>query len=74
MQGIPPWATVPPAANTISGNYGLQNELALIPGQDNWRWCTKCQGLAYAGNPTMGACPAGGQHDHAGSGNYTLIT
>jgi hypothetical protein len=23
--------------------------------QDNWRWCNKCQGLAYAGNPTVGA-------------------
>src|SRR5207342_2555562 len=41
--------------------------------QDNWRWCNKCQGLAYAGNPTVGACPAGGTHDHAGSGNYTLL-
>jgi hypothetical protein len=41
--------------------------------QDNWRWCNKCQGLAYAGNPTVGACPAGGTHDHAGSGNYILV-
>jgi rubrerythrin len=41
--------------------------------QDNWRWCNKCQGLAFAGNPSPGACPAGGTHDHAGSGNYRLI-
>ena len=38
--------------------------------QDNWRWCNKCQGLAYAGNLSLGACPAGGTHDHSGSGNY----
>jgi hypothetical protein len=41
-------------------------------GQDNWRWCNKCQGLSYAGNPSMGPCPAGGVHDHVGSGDYAL--
>jgi hypothetical protein len=41
-------------------------------GQDNWRWCNKCQGLAYAGNPSRGPCPAGGNHDHSGSSNYNL--
>ena len=41
-------------------------------GQDSWRWCNKCQGLAYAGNPALGPCPAGGNHDHGGSGNYSL--
>ena len=40
--------------------------------QDNWRWCNKCQGLAYAGNPSLGPCPAGGMHDHSGSGDYML--
>jgi hypothetical protein len=59
-----------------SGNYVLA---ARLPGnlpldtQDNWRWCNKCQSLAYAGDASsLGACPAGGQHDHAGSGNYLL--
>ena len=42
-------------------------------GQPNWRWCNKCQGLSFAGNLTPGQCPAGGNHDHAGSGNYDLI-
>jgi hypothetical protein len=42
--------------------------------QDNWRWCNKCQGLAYAGNAYPGACPAGGEHDHNGSGDYALTT
>ena len=41
--------------------------------QDNWRWCTKCQGLTFAGNPQPGSCPAGGTHDHKGSGNYKLL-
>jgi hypothetical protein len=41
--------------------------------QDNWRWCNKCQGLAFAGNPSLGPCPAGGQHNHTGSGDYVLV-
>jgi hypothetical protein len=41
-------------------------------GQDNWRWCHKCQGLYYAGNPGS-VCPAGGAHDHTGSGNYDIV-
>ena len=58
-----------------SENYALiQNSPGSIPlTQDNWRWCSKCQGLAFGGNPSPGACPAGGTHDHAESANYTLI-
>ena len=41
--------------------------------QDNWRWCNKCQGLAFAGFPSQGACPAGGLHNHFLSGDYVLI-
>jgi len=41
--------------------------------QNNWRWCNKCQALTFAGSPTLGECPAGGQHDHTGSGDYALI-
>ncbi|MBC8116295.1 MAG: hypothetical protein H7062_18050 [Candidatus Saccharimonas sp.] len=41
------------------------------PGQSNWRWCSKCQGLWFGGNPA-GKCPAGGNHTKVGSGNYTL--
>ena len=40
--------------------------------QDNWRWCNKCQGLAFAGFPSQGACPAGGLHNHFLSGDYVL--
>jgi len=41
-------------------------------GQTNWRWCHKCQGMYFGGSATQGVCPAGGQHDHTGSGNYDL--
>jgi len=40
--------------------------------QSNWRWCNKCQLVAFAGNASPGPCPAGGNHNHTGSGNYTL--
>ena len=40
--------------------------------QENWRWCHKCQGLFFAGNPGS-HCPAGGAHDNAGSFNYVLV-
>jgi hypothetical protein len=40
--------------------------------QDNWRWCNKHRALALAGNGSLGACPAGEQHNHTGSGNYVL--
>jgi hypothetical protein len=42
--------------------------------QDNWRWCSLCQLLAFAGNGTSGACPArnGGGHSLTSSYNYVL--
>ena len=46
---------------------------ASLGGQYNWRWCKKCQGLAFAANASLGACPAGGNHDHTGSGDYILV-
>jgi len=39
--------------------------------QDNWRWCSKCQSLAFAGG-NEGICPAGGKHDQRTSYNYVL--
>ncbi len=41
--------------------------------QRNWRWCSKCQGLWFAGNPSSGKCPAGSTHIKTGSGNYSLV-
>jgi len=39
--------------------------------QANWRWCRKCQGLFFGGNPGS-QCPVGGAHDSTGSGDYHL--
>jgi len=61
--------------HTGSGEYVLAirgNGAVPQDSQDNWRWCKKCQVLAFAGNSSAGGCSAGGLHDHAGSGNYVL--
>lgn len=41
--------------------------------QGGWRWCWKCQGLFFAGNPSQGACPAGSSHDPSQSGQYDML-
>jgi hypothetical protein len=41
--------------------------------QPGWRWCSKCQGLAFGGNGGPGWCPAGQRHNHAGSLNYHIF-
>jgi hypothetical protein len=41
--------------------------------QNGWRWCYRCQGLFFAGNPSQGACPAGGSHDASQSGHYAML-
>ena len=38
--------------------------------QTSWRWCHKCEGLFFTGNPSQGRCPAGGSHDAGQSGEY----
>lgn len=59
---------------TGSGDYTLELTPALVSGQGDWRWCQKCQGLYFNGNPAAGVCPAGGAHDVTGSGDYVLQT
>jgi hypothetical protein len=62
-----------------SGNHDIANwdRYTLMvdrpdkPGQPNWRLCSKCKGLFFAGDPSS-VCPGGGAHDAAGSGNYTI--
>jgi hypothetical protein len=39
--------------------YTLVYNTPKAPGQSNWQWCNKCQGLCFAGNSTLGLCPAG---------------
>jgi hypothetical protein len=60
---------------TGSGNYSLVHSAAVTPvnHQSGWRWCSKCQGLWFSGNPTDGRCPAGGPHSSQPSGNYFLF-
>ncbi len=42
--------------------------------QDGWRWCQKCQGFFFTGNPTQGVCPAGSSHDGNKSEPYAMLT
>jgi hypothetical protein len=56
---------------SASGDYTLTNNIPAAPGQHNWRYCRKCQGLYFAGH-NAGACPAGGSHDPSASGDYAL--
>lgn len=44
----------------------------VLSGQDQWRWCRRCQGLFFSGGGSRGLCPSGGGHDSTGSGNYVL--
>jgi hypothetical protein len=77
-----------PAGGTHShsgGDYALPQlpfDDALVPYQDRWGWCNKCQELTFTGNdvpggnphPPLGSCPAGGTHDHTGGGDYWLTS
>lgn len=60
--------------HTGSGDYALTQDVSAAgpTKQSNWRWCNKCQTLTFAGSPSVGACAAGGSHNHAGSGDYVL--
>lgn len=60
------------AFSGFSPIFGSRAGAATVAVQWNWRWCSKCQVLAFNGSGTLGSCPAGGQHDHAYSGNYCL--
>jgi len=54
----------------------LDEPFAKSVGQPGWRLCSKCGGLHFIDNPsspTLGPCPAGGQHSYAGSGSYKMI-
>ncbi len=66
----------------LRANWCLDNAFAAEPGfridanaepQGGWRYCRKCNALAFAGFGELGRCAAGGPHDHTGSWNFTLI-
>lgn len=76
-----------PHAGAGSGDYRLYNNAPPItagsvatraPGQDDWRYCSKCLGLFFGGTPSFGSpggvCPVDKQpHQKAYSGNYTVL-
>jgi hypothetical protein len=57
------------------GNTGTDIATNIYPtngGQPWWRWCDKCEGIAYwDGSRGPGLCIAGGRHNHSG-GYYSL--
>lgn len=57
--------------HTGSGDYTLVINRPGAQGQANWRWCSKCQGLAFGGH-AGGTCIKGGQHDFGASADYVL--
>jgi hypothetical protein len=61
-ESAPPGNTGPPLNVNYSGQQG------------DWRWCHKCQGLFFAGNPSQGVCPADYlPHDGSQSGHYAIV-
>jgi hypothetical protein len=55
------------------GNHAPTGEyfLTFVTGDPYWRWCRKCESLAFwDGSRDPGPCPAGGTHNHSGSGAY----
>jgi hypothetical protein len=68
-------------SGTGSGNYRLFNDAALCPkstvsrspGQDDWRFCSKCLCLFFAGNGG-GVCPSDKKpHNKSNSGGYSVL-
>jgi hypothetical protein len=62
-------------SKTGSGDYTvIHNAESNGPGEKNWRWCGKCQGLHHGGvtGDTGQTCPAVGVHEVAGSGLYRI--
>lgn len=58
----------------VSGDGGAGGGSSLLE-QDNWRWCSRCEGLFFGGGQPNSRCPEGGQHaavSVSGSGDYVL--
>ena len=64
--------TIPPNLNlNVPESQSPLDTDTTLGGQNNWRYCEKCEALFYAGHGG-GKCPAGGSHQ-PGYGNYSLI-
>lgn len=55
-----------------SAHYVMEFGEGRSDAQEGWRFCKKCFGLYFSGNPDQGNCPAGGKHDNSKSGPYIL--
>jgi hypothetical protein len=79
-QGVCPADTQPHESIQIDGK---PTHYAAVFGGDEtgqqggWKWCQKCQGMFFAGNPGQDVCPVndpvnGKHHDGSLSGNYAM--
>jgi CubicO group peptidase (beta-lactamase class C family) len=57
----------------VFGALFINSDVLGVGLQNNWQWCKKCQTISFAGNASLGNCPAGGLHDHQGSRNYCIM-
>jgi hypothetical protein len=55
-----------------SGHYAMTFGDGGADAQGGWRFCKKCFGLYFSGNPDQGHCPSGGLHDNSQSGAYVM--
>ena len=60
-----------PHDTALTSNYVVRQAGVPVPyqQQEQWRWCTRCQGLFHGGTP--GVCTAGGPHT-PGAANHVL--
>jgi len=49
-----------------------ENSARDFTGQNDWRWCRKCEACFYGPQAPQSACPAGGPHDGSGSSDYVI--
>ena len=66
--------TIQTFENAFTARVGLDAPPAGVPvfWQQEWRWCSKCMGMAYGGGKP-GPCPAGGTHDHSSQRQLRLL-
>jgi hypothetical protein len=61
------------------GHYDIGSRTYILPtsassgGQPGWRWCNKCQCLFFAGDGSLGGCPAGGSHHLMGGADEYFL-
>jgi M6 family metalloprotease-like protein len=63
-----------PNHSAAGSDYSLRMDVPSAPGQHEWRWCRKCQGLFYGPNQGDSNCPKDGLlHDGSASSNYAMV-